>query len=453
MTDQIYLHNSDTNQIEKFEPKDSTRVQMYVCGPTVYDRVHIGNARSAVVFDLLWMLLRTRYSRVVYVRNFTDIDDKIIVRAAESGISPQTLANQAIEWYYNDIDALGVERPSHEPKVSEHIEIIKFDIQTMIDLNDAYVTDDGHVYFRTGADVDERYARIIHSAGKEAQGDFVLWKPAKQGEPGWIADFGAGPMMGRPGWHIECTSMATAFLGHGFDIHGGGSDLKFPHHHNECLQARSIAKITGEDQLPFARYWMHNGMLTVNGEKMSKSLGNFVTVRDLLDRGVPGPVIRMALLSTHYRASLDWSDKLLDQMADTWRYWSGLVNGIEESHSFYGRMGSLLDPLTQDLNTPAMFANMHEYANTGRIYDLYWLMSWMGIDTEWEEFSPDFRRHIDQIIHTRTQARDQKQYARSDQIRDDMDRWGIQLLDLPGGMSWRANGVVDQKKVLAYNPK
>ncbi|MES2916194.1 MAG: cysteine--tRNA ligase [Pseudomonadota bacterium] len=318
----IRLTNSKTRKKEDFAPIDPQNVRMYVCGPTVYDRAHLGNARPVVVFDTLYRLLRHVYGadHVTYVRNFTDVDDKInaeALRRQKAG-SPGTLEDlirgrteETIAWYHADMDALGALRPNVEPRATEYIAQMIAMTEGLIASGHAYAAS-GHVLFRvrsykdygrlSGRSVDDMIAgaRVEVAPFKEDPMDFVLWKPSSGEEPGWASPWGKG----RPGWHIECSAMAHELLGESFDIHGGGLDLQFPHHENEIAQS-ACAHPHGD----FAHYWLHNEMLQVEGKKMSKSLGNFFTVRDLLDQGIPGEVIRFVLLMTHYRSPMDWTEK------------------------------------------------------------------------------------------------------------------------------------------------
>ena len=307
----IKLHNTRTRKKEVFTPFDPQNVRMYVCGPTVYDRAHLGNARPVVVFDVLYRLLRHVYGtdHVTYARNFTDVDDKINARAAESGRPIGDITAETTQWFLDDMGELGALPPNHMPRATEYIPQMITMIETLIADGHAYAAE-GHVLFRvrsykdygklSGRSVDDMIAgaRVEVAPYKEDPMDFVLWKPSTADLPGWESPWGRG----RPGWHIECSAMAYELLGESFDIHGGGNDLMFPHHENEIAQS-CCAHPEGQ----FAQVWMHNEMLQVEGKKMSKSLGNFFTVRDLLDQGVPGEVIRFVFLSTHYRKPMDWT--------------------------------------------------------------------------------------------------------------------------------------------------
>jgi cysteinyl-tRNA synthetase len=329
----LKLYNTASRTKEDFVPLDPDHVRMYVCGPTVYDRAHIGNARPVVVFDVLYRLLRATYKRVTYSRNITDVDDKIINAAHERNIPIDRLTKETTDAYHEDMDALGALRPDVEPRATEHIPQMIAMIQCLIERGNAYVAD-GHVLFKVTsmadygrlANRDRREmiagARVEVAPYKEDPADFVLWKPSDADQPGWDSPWGRG----RPGWHIECSAMSETHLGESFDIHGGGLDLIFPHHENEIAQSTCAhgGKI-------FARYWVHNGYLTVNGEKMSKSLGNFFTVRDLLDQA-PGEAIRFYMMGTHYRQPLDWTlDGLCSARAGLDRFYGALrdVSDIE----------------------------------------------------------------------------------------------------------------------------
>ena len=326
---EIELYNTRTRTKERFAPIDSGNVRMYVCGPTVYDRAHIGNARPVVVFDTLYRLLRHVYGEghVTYVRNITDVEDKINARAAETGRPIAAITEETTRWYHEDMGALGVLAPTHEPRATAYVPQMVAMIETLVARGHAYVAE-GHVLFAVASYPD--YGKFAHRSLDEMQAgarvevapykrdpmDFVLWKPSPEGVPGWESPWGRG----RPGWHIECSAMSEALLGRSFDIHGGGIDLVFPHHENEIAQSRCA-----HPEAEFARVWMHNGFLQVEGEKMSKSLGNFFTVRDLLDRGVPGEVMRMVLLSTHYRQPLDWTEAKVHEATVLLTLWEKLL--------------------------------------------------------------------------------------------------------------------------------
>ncbi|MFY0679808.1 MAG: cysteine--tRNA ligase [Thalassovita sp.] len=374
----IRLHNSKTRQKEIFEPIDPQNVRMYVCGPTVYDRAHIGNARPVIVFDTLYRLLRHVYGaeHVTYVRNFTDVDDKINATALsrkEAGADGsleqlvQERSDETIDWYLKDMGALGAMQPSAMPRATEFIAPMVAMIEDLIAKGHAYAAE-GHVLFAvdsyqaygalSGRSVDDMIAgsRVEVAPYKRNPMDFVLWKPSSDALPGWESPWGRG----RPGWHIECSAMADEILmkdlpadQKSFDIHGGGNDLQFPHHENEIAQS-CCANPEGN----FANYWVHNEMLQVEGKKMSKSLGNFFTVRDLLDQGVPGEVIRFVFLSTHYGKPMDWTAQKAAEAEATLRKWRALCAGADP----VGPDQAVVDALAEDLNTAGALTRLHAMA-------------------------------------------------------------------------------------------
>ena len=367
----IRLHNTKTRRKEAFTPIDAQNVRMYLCGPTVYDRAHIGNARPVVVFDVLYRLLRHVYgaAHVTYVRNFTDVDDKINARAAETGRDIRNITEETIGWYHADMDALGALRPDHEPRATDYIGAMIEMIEGLIARGHAYAAE-GHVLFDvrsypeygalSGRSVDDMIAgaRVEVAPYKRDPMDFVLWKPSEAGVPGWDSPWGYG----RPGWHIECSAMSYELLGAAFDIHAGGIDLQFPHHENEIAQSCCAHPGAG-----FANFWLHNEMLQVEGKKMSKSLGNFFTVRDLLDQGYPGEVIRLVYLGTHYGRPMDWTAEKAGQAEATLRKWRGLVAGIEPAAS---PAPAVIAALSDDLNTAGAIAALHELAGAGDLAGL-----------------------------------------------------------------------------------
>ena len=399
---------------------------MYVCGPTVYDTPHIGNARPAVVFDVLYRLLRLHYGEeaVHYARNITDVDDKIAAKSAETGIAIETITQETTEWYHRDMAALNVLRPTYEPKVTESMEEIHAFIEELIQKGHAYQEDGGDVFFdlssfpehgKLSGHKRENLAQGMEQApGKRDPQDFALWKENHQ----------------RPGWHIECSAMIRKHLGDTIDIHGGGADLRFPHHENEIAQSEAA------NGVPLAKFWMHNGMLNVNGKKMSKSLGNFVTVSEALER-FPGEVIRFFLLKTHYRSPLNWT-------------WSGLEAARAELDSLYRMMQeqnndhktrivnltSFMEALANDLNTPLAIAELRK---TGAIRHLGrqigimmyepddWFKLGVNIDTTF----------IEDLIAQRDEARANENWKRADQLRDRLHSMGVELEDSIAGTMWR----------------
>ncbi len=362
---QIRLRNSMTRKVELFEPIDREKIRLYLCGPTVYDRAHLGNARPSIMFDVLFRLLRHEYGadHVTYVRNFTDVDDKINARAAASGRSIGEITDETIGWYHEDMDALGILRPTHEPRATQYIPQMIEMIEGLIASGHAYAAE-GHALFAvdsysdygklSGRSVDDMIAgaRVEVAPYKRNPMDFVLWKPSDADQPGWESPWGYG----RPGWHIECSAMAHDLLGAHFDIHGGGNDLMFPHHENEIAQSCCAHKGAG-----FANIWLHNEMLQVEGKKMSKSLGNFFTVRDLLDQGVAGEVIRFVMLSTHYSKPMDWTAQKAEEAMKVLRKWAGIVQGAKA-----GAMpAEVLTELGNDLNSAGVIAELHKLARAG----------------------------------------------------------------------------------------
>ena len=359
---EIRLYNTATRSKERFEPLDAANVRMYVCGPTVYDRAHLGNARPVVVFDVLYRLLRHVYGaeHVTYVRNFTDVDDKIIARAEESGVPIDEITASTTGWYLDDMRSLGALDPDEMPRATQHIGDMVAMISELIDRGHAYAAE-GHVLFAvesyegygalSGRSVDDMIAgaRVEVAPYKRNPMDFVLWKPAGEGEPGWDSPWGRG----RPGWHIECSAMSYEILGDTFDIHGGGNDLTFPHHENEIAQS-----VCAHPGAGFARYWLHNEMLQVEGRKMSKSLGNFFTVHDLLEQGVPGEVIRFVFMGTHYRKPMDWTEKKREEAEATLRGWRRLLADAEPT----GPDEEVVAALADDLNTAGAVARLHALA-------------------------------------------------------------------------------------------
>jgi cysteinyl-tRNA synthetase len=443
----LSLHNTLTRRKERFEPADPANVRMYVCGPTVYDLAHIGNARPVVVYDVVARLLRRLYPHVTYVRNITDVDDKINARARESGEPIEAITARTTADFHTDMAALGALPPDQEPRATAHIAEMIMMIQRLIASGHAYAAD-SHVLFAvasnpsygelSGRSQDELLAgaRIDVAPYKRDPGDFVLWKPSSGDLPGWDSPWGRG----RPGWHIECSAMSWRYLGETFDIHGGGSDLIFPHHENEMAQ--SLCAFPGSR---FARYWIHNGMLQVNGEKMSKSLGNFFTVRDVLAKA-PGEAIRLLLLRTHYRSELDFSDQ-------------GLAEARRELDRFYRALDQapdapagdipapVLEALCDDLNTPLAISAMHGLADAAMTGDrgaasgLRAAGAVLGLLQQspeaWFRGGAADSADIEAAIAERLAARKSKDFAGADAIRADLAAKGIILEDGPKGTTWR----------------
>ena len=387
----IKLQNTRTRKKEVFTPIDPNNVRMYVCGPTVYDRAHLGNARPVVVFDVLYRLLRHVYGadHVTYVRNFTDVDDKINARAAASGRAIGEITDETIQWFLGDMAALGALEPNAMPRATQFIPQMVAMISDLIANGHAYEAE-GHVLFAvesyqdygalSGRSIDDMIAgaRVEVAPYKRNPMDFVLWKPSGPDLPGWESPWGRG----RPGWHIECSAMAYELLGESFDIHGGGNDLMFPHHENEIAQS-CCANPHGD----FAHYWLHNEMLQVEGKKMSKSLGNFFTVRDLLDQGVPGEVIRFVLLSTHYRSPMDWTDKKKGEAEKTLRKIAVFLNRDSLSKPwvdlrFAKPPAEFVAALSNDLNTSLALTLISKYLKNEQESDLVGALRLLGFDPE-----------------------------------------------------------------------
>lgn len=434
----ICLYNSLSRQKERLPQQD--KIGMYVCGPTVYNRPHIGNARSVVIYDVLFRLLQCSYGdeHTTYVRNITDVDDKINKAASDEGITIQALTQRVTEQFHDDISALSCLKPTIEPKATEHIRQIITMIERLIERGYAYesaghvlfdVTKEGQGDWHYGmlsgrkSEEQEAGARIKVESYKRYAGDFVLWKPAAQtDDPSSLFESPWG--VGRPGWHIECSAMSTHYLGESFDIHGGGADLKFPHHENEIAQS-----CCANPDSSYAQFWVHNGFLMVNGEKMSKSLGNFITVRELLDQGVRGEVIRFALLSTHYSKPLDWTEKLLD---DCHKQLDKLYRKIAAHKQNSTVPQQVLDALSDDLNMPAAIAALHQ--NDGSQLRAAGAMLGLLQDDEWFK-SVDAATDIDVevYIQSRKIAKQNKDWQEADRIRDMLKAEGIELIDQPDG--------------------
>jgi len=443
----LTLHNSLSRRKERFEPLDPQHVRMYVCGATVYDLVHVGNARPEVVYDVLARLLRRLYPRLTYVRNITDVEDKINARAHELGEPISALTARTIADYHADLAALGSFPPDVEPRATQHIPEMIAMIEKLIASGHAYAAE-GHVLFAvktypayghlSGRSPDELLAgaRVDVAPYKRDPGDFVLWKPSGPELPGWESPWGRG----RPGWHIECSAMSWRYLGETFDIHGGGTDLIFPHHENEAAQ--SVCAFPGSH---FARYWVHNGMLLVNGEKMSKSLGNFTTLRDALARG-PGEAIRLLLLRTHYRSTPDFNDAAL---AEAKRELDRFYRALERYPALDGAEvpAAVTEALCDDLNTPLALSEMHALADRALAGDFDaarglraagGALGLLSADpAEWFRGGTDDVAEIEAAIAERVAARKSRDFARADAIRAELAAKGIALEDGPQGTTWR----------------
>ena len=479
----LYIHDTLSGQKVPFEPTNPDRVTMYVCGPTVYNYAHIGNARPVVVFDVLFRLLRHLYGedKVVYARNITDVDDKINKKAIDEGVDISVITNRFADIYNADMTALNALPPTFQPRATDHMPDMVAMIEDLITRGAAYVTDDGEVLFRV-AEYDAgsgRYgklakrslddmiagARVEVAENKDNAADFVLWKPSKPGEPVWPGPQG---LPGRPGWHIECSAMSEAVLQLPIDIHGGGQDLIFPHHTNEIAQ--SCAAHGHSDPAAYAKYWMHNGFLDFSGEKMSKSLGNVVLVHDLI-KEYPGEVIRWALLSGHYRSPLNWTPELLEQSQRELDYFYGVLRRSKHIEPLADTDRShVLDALTDDINTPGAKPKLFEIArnlealvspNANRTpdaedvapaaasltkYDLILLANVLGIlqqDPEaWfkQGASDDLTTQVEALLVERAAARAAKNWPESDRIRDALNALNVEVMDGPAGATWKLKG-------------
>jgi cysteinyl-tRNA synthetase len=467
---ELKLYDTLTKEKRVFTPLDPKRVRMYVCGPTVYDFAHIGNARPVIVFDVLYRLLRHLYgaSHVKYVRNITDVDDKINARAAERGIAIRQLTEETYKNFKDDVAALGCLPPDVEPRATEHIEEMKVLIEKLVASKHAYVAEE-HVLFSVPSmsdygqlsrrSLDEMIAgaRVDVAPYKRDAMDFVLWKPSKEGDPAWPSPSGI-KTPGRPGWHIECSAMSWKHLGETFDIHGGGIDLVFPHHENEIAQTR-CAFHSGV----MANYWMHNGFLQVEGEKMAKSAGNFVTIRELLTNweGVawPGEALRFNMLRTHYRQPIDWTYEGLDESHKVLWDWYKFLEGAQPNSDI---PADVVSALGDDLNTPALIAQLHKLRQQKDAASLLASLQFLGFSGDREKIHRRVNRggtatiappllvdeekffpakvinhaEVERLIDLRNEARRAKNFAESDRIRDELAAMGVVLKDSKDGTTW-----------------
>ncbi|MCX4079083.1 cysteine--tRNA ligase [Rickettsia rhipicephali] len=454
---QFHLYNTLSRTKEVFNPQDQANVKMYVCGPTVYDNPHIGNGRSGVVYDLLYRIVMKIFGEktIKYVRNITNVDDKIIDRAELLGVTIDELTDKVTKEFHKNMAYLGCMLPSIEPKATKHTDVMIAIIERLIAKEHAYVADN-HVYFDvlsapnytelSNRNLEEMFegVHVENSKTKKNPQDFVLWKPAKQNESANM-NFESPWGLGRPGWHIECSAMSYKYLGENFDIHGGGADLIFPHHTNEIAQSRCAFPSS-----TYAKYWVHNGFLTVNGEKMSKSLGNFITIRDLMDKQIQGEVVRLFLLSSHYRRPLDYNDKAIEDAKKTLDYWYRAIENINVQkidlpHDF---MQSLLD----DMNTPLAVKIINDYAkgvfiskteeerqlNASAIITCANFIGLMNkTPHEWFNSGVD-ELYINEFVNKRLEAKKQKNWLLADQIRNQLLEEKIILEDQPDGTTiWR----------------
>ena len=449
---ELKLYDTLTREKRVFTPLDPSRVRMYVCGPTVYDFAHIGNARPVIVFDVLFRLLRHLYGEehVIYVRNVTDVDDKINARAAERGISIGQLTEETYKIFHDDVQALGCLEPTHEPRATAYIEPMKELIERLLKSGHAYAAED-NVLFHVPSmkdygklskrPLDEMIAgaRVEVAPYKKDPQDFILWKPSKPGEPAWPSPAGI-KTPGRPGWHIECSAMSWKHLGEAFDIHGGGIDLVFPHHENEIAQSRCTFHTP-----MMANFWMHNGFLQVEGEKMSKSLGNFVIIHELL-KDWPGEVVRFTMLQTQYRQPINWTVAGLRESQKSLDHWYDLTADVQPGYLCADALNGLLD----DLNTPKAFAALHDLRGEAAkgakpaAASMKARAQFIGLlqlpINKWTSFRPaslpiDENRVVS-LIKARAAARAAKNFKESDRIRDELAAMGVVLKDSKDGTTW-----------------
>ena len=458
----LRLYNSLTNKKEDFLPIDPSHVRIYTCGPTVYNYAHIGNARPPIVSDILVRLLRFLYPKVTYVSNITDIDDKIINTAKDQGISINELTKKYEKIYNDNLRELGVMPPDLQPRATENISEMIIQIEALIDNGHAYEAE-GHVLYSvntfshygalSGRDKEQQIAgsRVEVSPFKKDPMDFVLWKPSNNEQPGWDSPWG----FGRPGWHLECSAMSEKTLGVPFDIHSGGQDLIFPHHENELAQCCGVHNKTN-DISSYARYWIHNGMLKFDGDKMSKSLGNIRIVNDLI-KDHKGETLRMVLLSTHYRQPLNWTSKTIEQGQKSLDRLYRSIRSMDVSIDRHEVKPSkhILNALCDDLNTPEALGQLHILVNSlndakenqkeklmskisasAKILGILQLPpdDWLGYSKISDDLDIDL---IEQLIEERNNCRSKKNFSRADKIRDDLKDMDIEIEDTPDGTIWR----------------
>lgn len=452
LTNKIFFYNRTTGRLQQFEPIKANNIRMYVCGPTVYDDIHIGNARPLVVFDVLFRFFRLCYGEqnVTYVRNITDIDDKIIARAASLGIPCEALTEKTIEAFHKICSTLQCLPPSIQPKATEHINSMLAIIAKLLDRGFAYQAE-GHVLFDVSKKSDYGLfakkpledliagARVDVAPYKKSPLDFVLWKPAKPHEPCWDSPYGKG----RPGWHIECSAMAKQHLGDDFDLHAGGQDLIFPHHENELAQS-----LCAHPNTHFARYWLHNGYLLIQGKKMSKSLGNFITVQQLLEKKIKPEILRLILLATHYRQPLDFTDDKINEMNQVYqrikiaindKYFISVPITMQQNLNINKK---LIEELGQDLNTPQFLTELyhnikqfHKNPTTSLVYEITARLKLLGLGNLLNEKSVtnQYSEKLQQLLQTRKIAKQAKDYNKADAIRKEIENLGFIVKDEPDG--------------------
>ena len=450
----LNLYDTFSNSKKKFEPIDPKNIRMYVCGPTVYDYPHVGNARPVIVFDILFRILQNIYGteHVTYVRNITDVDDKIINASQENNEDINELTSRTINYFHTDAKYIGAMEPSFEPRATDHIDEMINIIETLIEKNYAYVAENNVLFSSnkfskygslSGKKLEEMIAgsRVDVESYKQEASDFILWKPSKDNEPGWDSPWGKG----RPGWHIECSAMSEKLLGKTFDIHGGGQDLIFPHHENEIAQSECA---NGEK---FANYWVHNGFVTVEGNKMAKSDGNFVTVNELKEK-YQGEVIRLTMILTHYRQPLNWTNDNLQESKKTLDKWYQYFSEVDFKPDLSVKIDeNVMNALNDDMNTPQAIAELHKLFKNCKSNDRdslnQFLISaqFLGLmndePSQWlswgkENISVD-QNKIESLITQRNTARANKDFAEADRIRDELENLGIVLEDKGTETTWK----------------
>ena len=450
----LNLYDTFSNSKKKFEPIDPKNIRMYVCGPTVYDYPHVGNARPVIVFDILFRILQNLYGKehVTYVRNITDVDDKIINASQENNEDINELTSRTINYFHADAKYIGAMEPSFEPRATDHIAEMINIIETLIEKNYAYVAENNVLFSSnkfskygslSGKKLEEMIAgsRVDVESYKQEASDFILWKPSKDNEPGWDSPWGKG----RPGWHIECSAMSEKLLGKTFDIHGGGQDLIFPHHENEIAQSECA---NGEK---FANYWVHNGFVTVEGNKMAKSDGNFVTVNELKEK-YQGEVIRLTMILTHYRQPLNWTNDNLQESKKTLDKWYQYFSEVDFKPDLSVMIDeNVMNALNDDMNTPQAIAELHKLFKNCKSNDQdslnQFLISaqFLGLmndePSQWLSWGKDNisvdQNKIESLIAQRNTARANKDFAEADRIRDELENLGIVLEDKGAETTWK----------------
>ena len=457
----LKIYNTKSKNKEIFKPLDSNNIRMYVCGPTVYDRAHIGNARPVVVFDILYRLLKYLYGEksVTYVRNITDVDDKIIAKSSTENKSVNEITSETIKWFIEDNNYLNVNKPTHEPKATHYISQMIAMIEVLILKKNAYVLEDGEVLFSVNTfksygslskqNLESMIVgnRVDIDRRKKNPLDFVLWKPTSKNNIGWDSPWGYG----RPGWHIECSAMCKEILGETFDIHGGGIDLIFPHHENETAQS-----ICANNKNSLANYWMHNGFVNIEGQKMSKSLGNYLTVDDLRKKNIDGAVIRFVLLSTHYRQPLDWTNRKVAEAQNIINKWLNVTNNRDQNINGIPT-NKILEALCDDLNIPLVITEMHnllkeeDYDGFANSFFFLGFNSNNSIKSKNNLDKQTIKEMINLLIVERQNARKNKDYRKSDLIRIKLEKAGVTINDHGNETTWSLKPNFNPSSLLTEN--